>query len=228
MASGTDQPLSFEALTEERLNREPISGAYSKYEILNFAVAGYGFLQFAAVTEQKVFQFEPDVVIMGALAGDHGVSNNAFAEILASNVQLHPEVIAIARRAGIRSSSGAVEIKRKLRTSRALDELRAWSYRRIADIARQNGAIPVLMFIPRLESDEYEPGFGAMSKDARAAGMVVLDLRGVYDGFNRDQLMFHRRDVHPNPLGHKLIAERLYKEIAAHAGELGVTQAGTP
>ena len=228
MASGTDQPASFEALTEERLNREPISSAYSKYEILNFAVAGYGFLQFAAVAEQKVFQFQPDIVIMGALAGDHAVSRSAFAEMLAKNVQLHPEVIAIARRAGITPSSGAVEIKRKLRTSRALDELRAWSYRRIAELARRNGAIPVFMFIPRLESDEYEPGFMAMSNDARAAGMVVLDLRGVYDGFARDQLMFHRRDVHPNPLGHKLIAERLYKEIAAHAGELGITPARTP
>jgi hypothetical protein len=228
MASGTDQPLSFEALTEARLNREPVSDAFSRYEILNFAVAGYGFLQFAAVAEQKVFQFQPDVVVMGALSGDHAVSNNAFAEMLAANVPLHPEVVSIARRAGIKPSSGAVEIRRKLRTSSALGELRAWSYRRIADLSRMNGAIPVLMFIPRLESDEYEPGFEVMSKDARAAGMVVIDLRGVYDGFTRDQLMYHRRDVHPNPLGHKLIAERLYREIAAHAAELGMTQTRTP
>ncbi len=228
MASGADQPKSFEALTEQRLNREHPSPAYSKYEILNFGVAGYGYNQFAAVAEQKVFRFSPDVVIMGALGGDHGVSRRSFAELFASKIPLDPELVAIARRAGIDHSTGGVEIRRRIRTTGVLDEVRAWSYRRIADLSRKNGAIPVFMYLPRLESDEYPPGFEEMSRDARAAGMVVLDLRGVYDGFKRDQLMFNPRDVHPNPLGHELIAERLYKEIKAHDAALGLGEARQP
>ncbi len=223
MASGADQSLSFEALTEARLNREPPSTSHSKYEILNFAVAGYGFQQFVAVTEKRALKYQPDVLLIGALAGDHGVSQRGIAELASKRIRLDPELAAILADAGIGKSAGIVEITRKLKTGNTLGKIRAWAYRRIADRCRAAGVIPVFMYIPRLESDDYPPGFDEMSADAKAAGMPVLDLRGVYDGRPRSEFMLGRRDdVHPNHVGHQVIADRLYTEILSHAFELGL------
>ncbi len=222
MASGTDQKRNFEALTEEHLNREPPSRAYTRYEILNFGVAGYGFQQFVRVTD-KALKYQPDVLLVGALAGDHGVSYNGIAELAARRIPLDPELMTILQDAGIGRSSGIVEIKRKLKTGNTLGKIRAWAYRRIAEKSRAAGVLPVFMYLPRLESDDYPPGFEEMSADAKAAGMRVLDLRGVYDGRPRaDYMIGPRDDVHPNPAGHRVIADRLYTEILAHSSELGL------
>ena len=101
MASGADQNRSFEALTEDRLNAERPDERFSNYEILNFAVAGYGFHQFVLTTERKVLRYDPDVLLIGALAGDHAVTRTGIAELAAKDVPLDPELTAILRQAGI-------------------------------------------------------------------------------------------------------------------------------
>ena len=222
MASGADQTTSFEALTENRLNSERPDNRYRSYEILNFAVAGYGFHQFVIVAERKALRYQPDVLLIGALAGDHDVSINGIAELAARGVSLDPGLTAILRQAGIGEDAGMVEIKRKIRAGGTIGRIRRWAYQKIADECRRNGVIPAFVYIPRLESGEHPPGFDEMAADARGAGMVVMDLRGVYDGVARSDLMFHRRDVHPNALGHRMIADRLYRAIGEHAGELGL------
>ena len=223
MGSGADQRTTFEALTENRLNAEKPDERFNNYEILNFGVPGYGFHQFVIVAEQKALRYQPDVLLVGALAGDHAVSLTGIAELEANGVRLDPELTAILRRGGIGERAGIVEVKRKLR-SNTLAEIRRWAYRRIADACRKNGVIPAFVYIPRLESDEYPPGFDEMAADAAAAGMVVMDLRGVYNGVPRSELMFHRRDVHPNARGHRMIAERLYQALHQRSAELGLTE----
>ena len=94
-----------------------------------------------------------------ALAGDHAVSVTTLAELAAKRVPLDPELTAILRRAGIGPSAGIVEIKRKLNSSYTMEWVRSCAYRRIATLCRENGIIPVFMYIPRLESDEYRPAF---------------------------------------------------------------------
>lgn len=222
MASGVEQPQGFEALVEERLNRERPSDRFASIEILNFAVPGYAFHQFAATAERKVFKFQPDVVLMAALAGDNDVTMNVISSGVADGIVLDSGFHAILEREGITRKPTIVEIKRDMGRSNVIAAMRALSYRRIADMSRANGAIPVFVYVPRLESDDYPPGYDEMARDARAAGMVVFDLRGVYAGLAREELMFYRDNVHPNARGHKLIADRLYAELVARAGEVGL------
>ena len=54
----------FEALLEDRLNREFAPGhPWQHVEILNFAVDGMSLPQQLALQDDRVFQFDPDVVI---------------------------------------------------------------------------------------------------------------------------------------------------------------------
>ena len=61
MGSGVNNDETFEALLEERLNREAAGGKYTRIEILNFAVAGYTPTESLAVLEQRVFGFRSAV-----------------------------------------------------------------------------------------------------------------------------------------------------------------------
>jgi lysophospholipase L1-like esterase len=44
---------------------------------------------------------------------------------------------------------------------------------------------------------------------------VIINLDGVYDAYPVDAIRLAEWDEHPNALGHRLIAERLYQEIQA-------------
>jgi hypothetical protein len=48
----------------------------------------------------------------------------------------------------------------------------------------------------------------------------MIDLTDVYNGYSKRDLQLAAWDQHPNPLGHELIAARLYKEFAARSGLL--------
>jgi hypothetical protein len=45
---------------------------------------------------------------------------------------------------------------------------------------------------------------------AREAGFTILQLSGVYDGVSLRSLKIAPWDAHPNAVGHRLIADRLY------------------
>ena len=68
MASGVEADQGFEALLEERLNRESRTGI--RYEVLNFGVAGYTPVHAMFQLERKVVAFHPDVVLFLAHVSD--------------------------------------------------------------------------------------------------------------------------------------------------------------
>ena len=47
----------------------------------------------------------------------------------------------------------------------------------------------------------------------REYGFVVLDLMGVYDNQNSDDLILSPYDPHPSALAHRLIADRLFEAL---------------
>ena len=47
------------------------------------------------------------------------------------------------------------------------------------------------------------------------AGFTVFDLRDVYAGYKPQSLQVAPWDWHPNPLGHRIIAERLERDLKA-------------
>ena len=66
MGSGVEADSVFEALIEERLNRENDRTRHQRYEVLNFAVAGYSPLHSLMQLEKNVFKFQPDALVFVA------------------------------------------------------------------------------------------------------------------------------------------------------------------
>lgn len=61
MSSGVDTDKSFHALLEERMNRE----GKQLYEIINFAVGGFGLERYNATLEHIVPAWQPDAILLG-------------------------------------------------------------------------------------------------------------------------------------------------------------------
>jgi hypothetical protein len=93
------------------------------------------------------------------------------------------------------------------------EELLGLVYRRIAEVGRQTGTPIIWVYLPRPESDE-QPGLPEPEAHlAREAGFTIIDLSDVYDGHDLSSLWIERWDHHPNAVGHRLIADRLYEEL---------------
>jgi hypothetical protein len=87
-------------------------------------------------------------------------------------------------------------------------------YQEIGDAARARGVEPVWLFIPTIAMIGNDFDSGELAMLARQAGFAVLELEDVYQGQEAVELRLAPWDLHPNVLGHQLIANHLYSELA--------------
>jgi lysophospholipase L1-like esterase len=90
----------------------------------------------------------------------------------------------------------------------------------IRDVARRQGAEFTAVVLPellRLEADRYPYAFIHESVVAlgRQEGFPVVDLQPDFIGRDPEELWVHRVDHHPNDQAHRIIAERLARDLAA-------------
>jgi hypothetical protein len=202
MGSGVGDDQTFAWLLEDRLNREAISP--NRYEVLNFAVGGYSSVQRLAAMEEKAFRFDPDLVVYTAHQGD---AKNALRDLglKISGPIPFPELRDILRRANLES-------EQPQRSSPLNDEIVTWTYCRVVDDCRKRGILPVYVFLPVLRPVDPSEGQKGM-RVAREAGFDTLDLSGVYGVEDLRSLWVSEHDPHPNAEAHKMIADKLYREL---------------
>jgi lysophospholipase L1-like esterase len=211
MGIGVEDNETFEALLEDRLNREQTGGPYARYEILNFAAVAYKPLQQLRVLD-KAFTFRPDAVFYVATHNDAGRAASYLVEVIRNGVDIPYEYLReLARKAGIdRERSEAVATRR---LDPFVDELLAWLYGRIAEDCRARGVLPVWVYLPMPGQRWPSEKIDGQVRHAKEAGFVVLDLRRVFENQEVDSIRLEEWDAHPNATAHRLIAARLYEAI---------------
>jgi hypothetical protein len=220
MGSGVADNETFAAVLEDQLNREAPRGQH--YEILNFGVGGYDMLQRLYVLEEKAVRFEPDVVIWTAHPQDPQVTLKKLTEWFQNDVPIpFQELVDIERRAGLMTTAnstataaddddGFYEIKGALLPF--ADEIVTWTYRRVVQDCRKHNVLPVYVFLPSARPFDHS----VAKKDirvARDAGFETVDLSEVFQGQDLPALQIGPWDFHFNKDGHKIVAERLYREF---------------
>jgi D-alanyl-lipoteichoic acid acyltransferase DltB (MBOAT superfamily) len=233
--SGVSDQQTFEALVEERLNREFTSEQYTHFEILNFAVSGYTLTQQVALLEDRVFEFSPDIVIVTHYRFGREQTEQYLLDLLWGSVAVPPALEALFERAGLTEVapeglpvpfSFARRLLRRIgletrmpygeseiRVRSISDDVIAWSFRRFTEVALSHGVVPMVLGLNAVV-DDAPPGVPD-SDVIRELGLPVFDLVEV---FPRDELSAYRVapwDDHPNAAGHRLIAARLYDQLAA-------------
>ncbi len=219
MGDGVADEEVFEWVLEDRLNRERAGDQYAGYEILNFAVPGYSALQNLMVLEQKGLSFRPNALFFMA----HQREAEAVVLYLADRFSVgaalpYEDLMELARQAGVEAGAAKVEAERRLRPYGT--ELVSWTYRRIVEVSRTHGILPVWIFMPTLENPLQEEEVAHLTRLAEDSGFVVLDLSDAYANQDVESLVVAYWDKHPNAKGHQLIAEYLYQALREREEEI--------
>ena len=215
MGSGVANQDIYEADLEERLNREKVDSHFSKYEILNFAVNGYSIVHNVVLAEERIFDFQPDLVFLSTHSAENRRLVTHLRRIVERGMTIpYPGLQAIIEKAGVDSTMVSAELERRL--SAHIDEIIQWGLVRIAKISREHGAIPVYVVVPRtdeIEALNNSESVEYLAEKAGENGYVTLNLEGTYQGYSQADLVVAPWDVHPNALGHRLISKRLFEEL---------------
>ncbi|MFN8548521.1 MAG: SGNH/GDSL hydrolase family protein [Candidatus Eisenbacteria bacterium] len=224
MGSSVEADSMFEKLTEDHLNQEATSSGAPKYELLNFAIAGYSPLHILYQFEHKVLGFDPNLVIYFGHSNDLDHAQRQCTRMVLKEVETpYPAVRELVARAGIRPGMGSHESTRRMRPHDS--ELLTLIYARIVSDCRERGIVPIFAYLPGVtESAETWRARDRVRvlQAAHDAGFTVLDLTGVFDGQDPSRLWITENDQHPNALGNRLIAERLCGILEARRGEFGL------
>jgi hypothetical protein len=210
-ALGVAPEDTFQAVVEDRLNRECVDKNYDSYEILNFAVAGYFSIPHVWVLQEKVLRFHPDAVLYSGHARD--ASRIVYWLVAAHREGIKfgdPYLEDLMRRLGIDEKTPEPIVRKRL--SPHAEELLGWTYRRIVEICKQNGIPCYFMMLPMLDVNEDDVNM-RLAKDA---GFVVLDALDAYKGHAPNPLRTVEWDGHPNAAGHQLLAKKVFEII--HTG----------
>ena len=88
MGKGVEKEKIFESLIEARLNSERPFGTYENYEVLNFGASGFKPLQQLFMLENKVLEFEPDIVLYVAHSADPHSAARHLVEVVRAGIEI--------------------------------------------------------------------------------------------------------------------------------------------
>jgi hypothetical protein len=232
MGNGVSDGETFEGLVEERLNRE-LGRDGRRFEILNFAVDGFTLPQQLALLEDRVFDFDPDLVLITQYEHGQTMTERYLLKVVGEDIPVEEGLQALLERAGLgradhsglpvpfaplRAAAEAVGLDVRMpwaeatgRVHRIAVEANGWAIGRISELARTRGAQPLVLALNAVIHDVPEeiPNLS----EIRAAGLPLIDLFDVFPEAERAALRVAPWDDHPNPEGHRRIAERLYPAL---------------
>ncbi len=212
MGSGVDNDEVFEAIAEEKMNRELTDSINKKFEIFNFAAGGYYLLQHIELINTTVFQYDMDAVAYFAHTDERGKVIKDFALIIKKELPLkYPFLENIVKESGVKPYMSMLQIKEML--TPYSDTIMKWGYIEIAKQCKKNNAIPVWVFMETTTEFVDLKEFNELKEYAESLGFVTIDLRDTYGKLDRNEIRISELNTHPNVLGHRLIAEKFYKEL---------------
>jgi D-alanyl-lipoteichoic acid acyltransferase DltB (MBOAT superfamily) len=213
MGSGVGDGETFEWLLEDRLNREAAAGQPA-VEILNFAVGTLSSAQQLYMLQTRVLPFDPDVVVLVSPATDADLFARYLYRSRDQKVEIPYEYLRdIIERVGIDSTTteeSAMQLLYPVRT-----EILEWVYREFARECESRDILPVFVYLTLPGRTPDVDLIEEQIRLARESGFVTFDLRDVYEGHDPRKLQVASWDWHPNPRGHRLIAERLYRDFTS-------------
>ncbi|HEX2724136.1 MAG TPA: hypothetical protein VHM24_14555, partial [Gemmatimonadaceae bacterium] len=133
----------------------------------------------------------------------------------------YPEIARRLADSGAKPNLQPVELRRRI--GPIANDIIKLSYRRILDTCRARGIPVVAIVFPTPQKSSFDD-LPALTKLAAAAGLPLITLEGVYDGYSVPSITLqsgnNRADPHLNGLGHKLVADRLYTLLRADDAKL--------
>jgi hypothetical protein len=214
MGWGVGDGGTFEALLEERLNREPVSRSFKHVELMNFGVPGYQPPQQLVMLE-KTLKLQPNALFYIAVGREVPRSVEYMAAAVRKGFPIpYPSLQAIVDKAGVRRDMDETTAIKHLEPFGT--EILKAVYDQLGQLARERGIRPVWIFVPQVREGRWQDDVAASLRVAREAGFTIVNVENVFQGRDVSTIRLADWDDHPNALGHQLVADRLYAELAAN------------
>jgi D-alanyl-lipoteichoic acid acyltransferase DltB (MBOAT superfamily) len=214
---GVAEDRTFEALVEERLNRERTPSTGLRYEILNLGVGGYRTAQRLMAMEEKAFPLDPDAIIFTVHETDPQ-SLKDLSDAARKGIPIPYAPLAdMVEKAGVKKGTPEAVAERRLKPVGM--EVNGWIYREAVRACRERGIVPYWFFLPTtLKEQGWGEDHERMRALAEEAGFEILDLADLYAGRDSRAYRLGDWDHHLNAEGHELVADLLYRAIAEAGG----------
>jgi lysophospholipase L1-like esterase len=200
----------FSSLLETRLNAQ--SGEH--FEILNFAVTAYTMTQIFDVAVQKAPKSHPDVYVLclTVLTGSSDWGSH-IARLVREHRDLKYDFLRdLVQKAGLRADDSPELSNWKLAPYRKT-LLRELLLRTNEEVEAHSARLLVVL-VPAVEDRDITQGrLRVLRESLKDTGIPVVDLTDTFDGSSIEALRINWHDVHPNALGHRMLADNLYKKL---------------
>ena len=224
---GVTNDETWEAVLEELLNRNHRSGPFSHFEVLNFSVPSYSMVHQAIVSETRLSVFEPDIVIATAYSTEHSRLLTHITNAVAKNVPItDPRLQDIINRARVSTWLGTDWIRVRLQPY--VYDIVEWSFGKLRAQSEKLGLPLVLLLVETTadkDSKDAEEHLAQLRMRAINAGLQPVRLANVYYNHKVSEIQLSPGDIHPNALGHKLIADKVYEFLLQREPHLFVKSA---
>jgi lysophospholipase L1-like esterase len=204
----------FGNLLENQVNAVSADGS-RRFEVMNFSVAGYRLSQILDVAEEDAPRFQPDTYVLALteLSVFRGWDTH-LVDLVALDSDLKYGILRqIAARAHTSPADDDNTLHAKLAPFRmtALQEILLL----MKSNAERHHAQFVVLLVPSLEdADLIHRRFEDIPPLLQSLGITTVSLLDTFDGISDVlPLLNGREDVHPNALGHAMIARNLYAKL---------------
>jgi hypothetical protein len=209
MGWGAGDEETFCRLLEDRLRSERPG---KRVDVLNFGTGSSIALHRRVLLERKVFDFEPDALFYFAHQDELPGPGKHIAWLVGrGNDMPYPYLRDIVRQAGLTAAMPRAEAEARL--APFAPEILRGLYGDIAAECRKRNVVPIWIWLPIPGVTNVKVKMSEVAELAEEAGFVAIDLSKWDDGHEPYDVKFDLH--HPNTLGHRLIAERLYAELKA-------------
>jgi len=233
---GVSKEESYPDILEKKLRDNAVGD--KKIEVLNFGVMGYGMNQNLFVLEHKIFDFEPDVIILGHHLNDiwdEGtviIAPPLFIRFLNS----HSSLFSCLNRKGalgalvlsVTDESENKPLKEMYRANTTTGENSAsWNeykktFEKISQISKEKETPVMIVLLPvwnELNDDyEFKSIHEELDRTIRDVGLYSLNLAPSESVWYEDAMGYRispKDTDHPNVKGHAKIANAIYDKLTA-------------
>jgi hypothetical protein len=207
------------AKLEERLNQNCRTPEIQNYQVLNFSVYAYSILQEMDAGLNKAPLFHPDAYVFTITdleAMDTLGWRTHVGSLLISGTDLKYDYLRrLVAEAGLQSTNHMPTIRRRLKPD--ILPVQRWALEQIKDKAATEGASMEVLLIPApLPADFVDADFDAFREAALPLGVPIIDLRDTFSSVSLGTIEVDpNSDIHPNALGHAMIADNLFAKLQA-------------
>jgi hypothetical protein len=218
MGWGVGDGETFEALLEDRLNRDPVSAAFKRVELLNYGIPGYQ-PPAQLATLERALAMQPNAVVYIAAGREVSRAADYLAEVVSKRIPIpYPTLAAIVTQSGAHIGMDQAAALKLLQPYAA--EILQAVYELIVQRCHEKGIRPVWVFMPQVREGSWQEETPQTVRLATEAGFSVINLADVYEGQDKAALRLAEWDDHPNTQGHRLVADALYRALAADPAAL--------